>query len=236
MACATCSGGSTWLRGGVLLGIAFGAALLHKSLSEPISTEFVGTGVVIPGAERTVERESAATELATTPAVATPTVATPTVPTTQANLERPALGASNDAGGQTMVSTDNAVALFNDLQTQFVDAREPEEFGVGRIPSAVSLPVSAFNGQNIEATEAKIALYLRRDLNVVVYCGGGDCDASKLVAKQLQSRMFPKIAVYHDGMTGWSAAGLPSEVGPENPPGLPRSPIMPPTKLPGGQP
>ena len=127
-----------------------------------------------------------------------------------------------------MLSTDAAVALFNDLQTQFVDAREPDEFGAGRIPSAVSLPVSAFNGQNAEATEIKINMYLRRDLNVVVYCGGGQCDASKLVAKNLQARAFSKVAVYHDGMTGWTAAGLPTESGPENPPGLPRMPITPP--------
>ncbi len=228
MACDSCSGGSTWVRGAVLLGIAFGAAALHQALSDPISTEFAGAGVVIPGAAAPASAEKATTS---TPGVP----ADPTTPVTPATVERatpsgtPATPtrttAPADASGETMISTESAVALFNDLQTQFVDAREPDEFGAGRIPSAVSLPVSAFNGANIEATEAKIAMYLRRELNVVVYCGGGACDASKLVAKQLQSRMFPKIAVYHDGMTGWTAAGLPTETGPENPPGLPRMPI-----------
>ncbi|MBX9737931.1 MAG: rhodanese-like domain-containing protein [Phycisphaerales bacterium] len=252
MACCSNSGGSTWLRAVVLVGMALGAGGLHMALSDPISTELKGSGVVVPTTPTTTakfptlpesgsgsgpkvtapEAAPVVTRPTTEPATNTPTDAKPPTPETATPNPTPITPAPApvaDAGGQTMLSTDAAVALFNDLQTQFVDAREPDEFGVGRIPSAVSLPVSAFNGQNAEATEIKINMYLRRDLNVVVYCGGGQCDASKLVAKNLQARAFSKVAVYHDGMTGWTAAGLPTESGPENPPGLPRMPVTPPS-------
>ncbi|MGQ0628854.1 MAG: rhodanese-like domain-containing protein [Phycisphaerales bacterium] len=90
----------------------------------------------------------------------------------------------------------------------FVDARNPEEFATGRIPAATNLPPSAFLGGAIPADLDMIP----RSLIVVVYCGGGECDASKLTATRLRELGYEKVYVFEQGMTGWKAANLPIEM------------------------
>ncbi|MFO0376618.1 MAG: rhodanese-like domain-containing protein, partial [bacterium] len=50
---------------------------------------------------------------------------------------------------------------------------------------------------------------LARNKLGLLYCGGGDCDASKLVGVRLAGIGFRNIVIYKDGFKGWTAAGLP---------------------------
>ena len=44
---------------------------------------------------------------------------------------------------------------------------------------------------------------------IIVYCSGGDCHDSRLVANALLTLGFSNVSVFTDGWEAWSAAGLP---------------------------
>lgn len=100
------------------------------------------------------------------------------------------------------------LARFKELMTgplplQVVDAREPAEYALGRIGGALNLPPGEFFGKVPDAVLQRLS----RDLPIVVYCGGGNCDASKIVALRLKDLGFSQTFVYEDGFNGWTAAG-----------------------------
>lgn len=86
---------------------------------------------------------------------------------------------------------------------QIIDAREPAEFAEGRIPGAINIPPGEFFGKVPDIVHQRLS----RDLPIVVYCGGGNCDASKLVAMRLKDLGFSQTYVFEEGFTGWTKAG-----------------------------
>ncbi len=100
-----------------------------------------------------------------------------------------------------------AFELFESGEAQFVDARNPPDFDEGHIPSAINLPFSAFGAGYPEQLD-----YLGTDLITVVYCEGGECESSKLVAQQLLMA-FPELElkIIGEGYPGWVDAGHPTE-------------------------
>lgn len=100
------------------------------------------------------------------------------------------------------------LARFKELMSgpvplQIIDAREPGEYAAGRIAGAINIPPSEFFGKIPDVVNQRLA----RDLPVVVYCTGGNCDASKLVALRLKEFGFSQTYVYEDGFNGWTKAG-----------------------------
>jgi rhodanese-related sulfurtransferase len=93
--------------------------------------------------------------------------------------------------------------MSGSLPLQIVDAREPGEYSAGRIAGAINIPPGEFFGKVPDAVNQRLV----RDLPVVVYCSGGNCDASKLVAMRLKDLGFAQTFVYDDGYNGWVAAG-----------------------------
>jgi rhodanese-related sulfurtransferase len=140
-------------------------------------------------------------------AAATPQPETPKPPApsgndgTTAPVQPPPVAPQQD---KRMVS----LARFKELMAgpsplQIVDAREPGEFAAGHIPGAINLPPDAFSGGIPDAVNQRLS----RDLPMVVYCSGGNCDASKSVAMRLMDLGFAQTFVYEDGYTGWTKAG-----------------------------
>jgi rhodanese-related sulfurtransferase len=114
--------------------------------------------------------------------------------------------AATTASPQGAISLDQLQALMSSSPVQFVDARSRAEFDAGRITGAVLLSPDMFSGQ----TPAQ-ALALDRSLPIVVYCTGGSCESSVLVALRLREMGFSQLHVYEEGFAGWKAAGLPVE-------------------------
>lgn len=138
-------------------------------------------------------------------------------PSTQPNpAQASAQGAQAGQGGAGqagadgfMLKIDRVLELLARQQSQgdvvFVDARGPAEFAAGHIPSAFNIGPDAFyGGQYPPALDEIPKSYI-----VVVYCGGGECDASKLVALRLKEAGFERLHIYEDGFTGWSAGNHP---------------------------
>lgn len=228
-------------RSAAIVALSLAVALVHREMSPAISLEFKqGSGIKLPVTSTENAGKSASepkqSQLSETPTTQTTpsNVANPSNPSTPTQTSAQTSTPTVDSDGAKMLTTEQTKALYDQGLTQFVDARAVAEFEKGHIPGSISLPAGDFTGDKIIATDGKINMRLNRSMNVVVYCGGGDCSDSKLVAKELVARGFSMTAVYHDGWNGWSAAGHPKSSGAELPPGVPPM-IDPPASTGGSQ-
>jgi len=174
----------------------------------------VGLGVIIGAADSWVRPTTLSLKLpapAATPAMPSSSqpstnssVASPTDPAIK--VEPPASSANAPLG--LMIDSVAAKKLFDD-GVVFLDARIDEEFNSGHIPQAFQLNSSLFNTP--AAAETMKALDPAQP--VVIYCGGGDCDASKNLAILLQGAGYTKIHIIEQGFPEWVAKGFPVEKG-----------------------
>jgi rhodanese-related sulfurtransferase len=103
------------------------------------------------------------------------------------------------------------VKKFHDADAAlFVDAREAVEYAEGHIAGAVSLPFDeAFKDPK------KLATIDPGTKPIIVYCGGGDCEASRNLAYSLIDAGRKKVVIFEDGFPAWKTAGYPVATGKE---------------------
>ncbi len=82
---------------------------------------------------------------------------------------------------------------------------------MGHVPGALNLARDDF-AHDYQVLAKKLETY--RDQPVVVYCSGGECHDSKLVASALLSLGFTNVKVFTGGWEEWSQANLPAVKGP----------------------
>ena len=91
-----------------------------------------------------------------------------------------------------------------------LDARPLVFFGRGHVPGALNLARDDFAR---DYRHLSPVLKAAIDKPIIVYCSGGDCHDSRLVANALQSLGFSDVSVFTGGWEAWSAAGLPASTG-----------------------
>jgi rhodanese-related sulfurtransferase len=97
----------------------------------------------------------------------------------------------------------------------FLDARRTSVYAEGHIPGA--RPFSVWES---DIDEKVNKLYAERsdpreqNLPIVIYCSGGDCEDSHMLAKKLWGIQFNNVYVYKDGFPDWQKRGLPVHTGP----------------------
>lgn len=79
----------------------------------------------------------------------------------------------------------------------FLDVREPNEAGLGRIPGAVVIPRGLLE-QHVDGA-------VSRDIPVVVYCASGN--RSALAADVMQQMGYTRVTSLARGFRGWVEAG-----------------------------
>ncbi len=82
----------------------------------------------------------------------------------------------------------------------FIDARPMEEFTAGHIPKAVSI-FAYESDQNVYFSKINA---LPRDKILVVYCDGGDCDASHKLSADIMSFGYKNVFLYSGGWEEYS--------------------------------
>jgi len=107
-----------------------------------------------------------------------------------------------------------AKSLHDAGGADFVDARLRDEFVAGHVPVAFHMPPAAFRDGNLPQAISGGFLPPSSDRPVIIYCGGGDCDASHLVADRLSELGFGDLRILRAGFPGWQEAGHPVETGP----------------------
>jgi rhodanese-related sulfurtransferase len=94
-----------------------------------------------------------------------------------------------------------------------VDARRTKDYEAGHVASAQN--ISPWEGD----ADAKITSVVNegRDVAqpVLVYCSGGDCEDSHMLAERLFGVGFNNLLVYKDGWPDWVKRGGKSATGPE---------------------
>jgi rhodanese-related sulfurtransferase len=92
----------------------------------------------------------------------------------------------------------------------FLDARSPEDYAAGHIPNSLNLPDAAF-----AARFPQVEPMLTREMELVIYCDGEQCELSHQLQQRLRQLGYPKARVLVNGMTVWRRAGLPVTKGGE---------------------
>jgi len=98
--------------------------------------------------------------------------------------------------------------LVQSAEAVIIDARLPDEFAAGHIPFALNINFQSFAGGKPAALDA-----YPTSQPFVIYCGGGDCDASEKVEMMMGSLGFTDIRIYHTGWPGWVEFGGEVEMG-----------------------
>jgi len=108
------------------------------------------------------------------------------------------------------ISGEEAVALHR-RGILFLDARRTGVYLAGHIAGARSFPIweSTVDGAVKKLFEEGT------DVNapLVVYCSGGDCEDSHMLAQKLYGYGFNDVLVYADGFPDWEKRGLAIERG-----------------------
>jgi rhodanese-related sulfurtransferase len=86
------------------------------------------------------------------------------------------------------------------------DARPSAFFEQGHVPGALNL-----SRDNFASDYHRLSTVLKEtgDKSVLVYCSGGACHDSRLVANALLTLGFNNVSIYTGGWDEWSASGLP---------------------------
>jgi rhodanese-related sulfurtransferase len=112
----------------------------------------------------------------------------------------------------TEISGDDVAWLFA-RGALVLDARRTKDFEAGHIAGAKSFPVWE---SDIDArVTALVGEGRDASLPVVLYCSGGDCEDSHMLAQKLFGGGFNNLLVYRDGWPDWQKRGGKSATGPE---------------------
>ncbi len=92
-----------------------------------------------------------------------------------------------------------------DRRTLVLDARPSPFYEEGHVPGALNL-----SRENFARDFRRLQTVLRhaKERPIVVYCSGGSCHDSKLVAGALLSLGFTSVKVFTGGWEEWKNAGL----------------------------
>ena len=95
-----------------------------------------------------------------------------------------------------------------------LDARRTKDYEQGHIARARSFPVWE---SDIDARVTALVGEGRDGaIPVVLYCSGGDCEDSHMLAQKLFGAGFDNLLVYRDGWPDWVKRGGSSATGPES--------------------
>lgn len=103
-----------------------------------------------------------------------------------------------------MIAIDEVLADLAAGSAHFIDAREEHDYQEGHIRGAILLPSSAIYERIDDVYGAGVS----PEGKVIVYCGGGDCEASHNVADELRRSFgFTHVLVYENGWAEVESSG-----------------------------
>lgn len=99
-----------------------------------------------------------------------------------------------------------AAAWLHARGVLFLDARRTRDYVEGHVTGARSFPV--WEAEVVkERVEALVGEGRVPNLPVVLYCSGGDCEDSHMLAQTLFGAGFENLLVYRDGFPDWARRG-----------------------------
>ena len=105
--------------------------------------------------------------------------------------------------GSTYVDSKAAFELFN-KGVKFLDVRPHSSIVRGKIKSAFEMYVGNMNPQ-------MLAMIIKKNEPVVVYCNGQQCSLTPEAIVKMKSWGYTKLYYYRDGYPAWNYYKLPTE-------------------------
>jgi rhodanese-related sulfurtransferase len=102
------------------------------------------------------------------------------------------------------ITLEQAFSLFNNGVT-FIDARDEADYLAGYISGSINIPYYDFENHKHKLQK------LSKDIPLVIYCAGTDCDLSILLANQLSKLEYKQIYIFFGGWLEWYKANYPTE-------------------------
>ena len=100
--------------------------------------------------------------------------------------------------------------LLYDKKALFFDARKPEDYNVGHVKGAISVPYEEFHKKPKQEKIEMLKGYNKSGI-IVCYCIGGDCEMSIDLAYDIAKLGFTSMNIYLGGYKEWENAGYPVE-------------------------
>ena len=209
---------ATALRCLALAGLAAAAALLANALAGP-SRQLAWIGAIAPlpvlqphrappsPPEPTPEPRAVQEAKALPPLRPAPPSRATSVPARPA--EPPTAKAPEATSPIREISGPEAWLAFQS-KASFLDARRSTEFTEGHIAGAWCAPVWEADLDD-RLISFKAARRPGPEDPIVIYCSGGDCHDSHLLAAKLLKEGYYHLLIYRDGYPGWVAQGHPIE-------------------------
>jgi rhodanese-related sulfurtransferase len=104
------------------------------------------------------------------------------------------------------ISPEQAKRLF-EQKVLFLDARRTSVYREGHVPGARSFAV--WEADVDDKVKSLAGENLPAGVPVVVYCSGGDCEDSHMLAQKLWGVGLDNVLVYKDGFPDWEKRGWP---------------------------
>ncbi|MEA2413548.1 MAG: hypothetical protein QOI58_205 [Thermoanaerobaculia bacterium] len=108
----------------------------------------------------------------------------------------------------------NDVKTLHDKNALFLDARRTSVYEQGHIPGARTYSVWESDiDDKVQKLFAERSDTSAQALPIVIYCSGGDCEDSHMLAQKLWGIQFNNVYVYKDGFPDWQQHGAPVHTG-----------------------
>lgn len=213
----SCCMGNTIARALALVSIGTAAAFVHWGIAPPTlelappSPAGTGQAEATSTPQDTPLAETGGSEAGATPG-----------PADTATTDETGGDAGSDSAAEppfnpntlgTEIGTADTYQLWLTGEVVFIDARPQYQYIEGHIPYAYLVPVDSIDHGRLG--DMMDFGGVDPSQRIVVYCEGGSCDASKLVALTLQDMGFTRIHIDMDGFPAWEAAGYEIETGPD---------------------
>lgn len=104
------------------------------------------------------------------------------------------------------ISGDDVAALHARGNVLFLDARRSSVFRDGHIAGARS--ISVWESDVDDKVKALFTEGRDQSAPVVIYCSGGECEDSHMLAEKIYRVGFDNVLVYKDGFPDWQKRGL----------------------------
>lgn len=105
------------------------------------------------------------------------------------------------ADGFKFINYNQLRKYLNDPSFLIIDARNDIDYNNGHIDKAINI-----DAYMMDQTEYfKMITMLPRDKILIIYCSGGNCDASEKLARDILSFGFKNVLVYYGGWEEWKS-------------------------------
>ncbi len=102
------------------------------------------------------------------------------------------------------ITNEDAMQLWHE-KAIFIDARRTENFAQGHFAGARTMPV--WEADVDDRLRAFFDEIIDQQRPIVVYCSGGNCEDSHMLAEKLWGAGYENVYVYKDGFPGWQKMG-----------------------------